>query len=268
MEIPPLSNKEFTHFQKLIYELAGLHMPPVKKSLIANRLVSRLRFYQIPTYQEYYDFLILPENADEKQIFVDLLTTNETSFFREPIHFQFLSDYIVTQKKDDSVFRIWSAACSSGEEPYSIAMLLADKIKYQSWEIIASDISSRILEKSNRGLYPIDKTVNIPTEYLKKYCLKGVNSNEGFFKIANEIKSNIRFLHMNLIEPFPVIGKFKFVFLRNVMIYFDKPTRKNIIEKMHDVITENGYLFIGHSETLLGVTDKFQMIKPTIYMRK
>lgn len=268
MNIPVLSDHEFILFQKLIFNLAGLSMSQAKKPLIGNRLAKRLRYYEINTYLEYYQILLEPDMEEEKQIFVDLLTTNETSFFREPVHFDFMKNKILKENHLDKPFRVWSAACSSGEEPYSIGMILQDKLNDGNWEIIASDISSKVLKKSKEGLYPIDKSNKIPVEYLKKYCLKGVKSKEGFFKIDNSIRMNIHFKSINLNEPFPNFGKFHLVFLRNVMIYFDKETRIKLIAKISSLLNQGGYLFIGHSETLYEITDQLVMVQPTIYRKK
>lgn len=268
MEIPVLKDREFKFFQELIFELAGLSMSSAKRPLVGNRLATRLRYFEFDSYQKYCDILAKKENEDERQIFIDLLTTNETSFFREPIHFDFMKFHILNKEPVANPFRVWSAACSSGEEPYSIAMLLEDELKSGKWELTASDISSRVLEKSMKGLYPIDKSEKIPSNYLKKYCLKGVKSNEGFFKISDSIKNKIHFLSLNLNESFPSLGKFSIIFLRNVMIYFNKETRIKLINKMSSALNPGGYLFIGHSETLLEITDKLVMIRPTIYRKK
>ncbi|MBP9887739.1 MAG: protein-glutamate O-methyltransferase CheR [Leptospiraceae bacterium] len=268
MDFPALKDNEFHLFQKLIFEIAGLSMNVTKKPLIGNRLAKRLRYYSLNTYLEYYEILIDKSNEEERQVFIDLLTTNETSFFREPIHFDFMKTNILNQTDVDNPFRVWSAACSSGEEPYSIGMLLSDKLKSGKWEIVASDISSRVLDKSKEGLYPIDKSSKIPDEYLKKYCLKGVKSKEGYFKISDSIRDNIQFKYINLNEPFPNLGKFSLVFLRNVMIYFDRETRIKLIDQIASILNSGGYLFIGHSETLLEITNKLVMVRPTIYSKK
>ena len=268
MEIPVLKDNDFKFFQDLIFQLAGLSMSAAKKPLVGNRLVTRLRYYELRSYEEYVHILRNPHNDAERQIFIDLLTTNETSFFREPIHFDFMKSHILNQDSLPNPFRVWSAACSSGEEPYSIAMLLEDKIRGVNWELLASDISSRVLEKSQKGLYPIDKSEKIPMDYLKKYCLKGKNANAGYFKISDEMRDRIKFLPLNLNEPFPNFGKFSVIFLRNVMIYFDKETRIKLIRKISASLYQGGYLFIGHSETLLEITDQLAMVRPTIYRKK
>jgi chemotaxis protein methyltransferase CheR len=268
MEVPVLKDKDFLFFQKLIFELAGLSMNESKKPLIGNRLATRLRNFEIDSYEDYCKILSDSKNLEEQQVFIDLLTTNETSFFREPIHFDFMKSNILNLESLPNPIRVWSAACSSGEEPYSIAMLLEDSLKRGKWELFASDISTRVLEKSKKGYYPIDKSEKIPVDYLKKFCLKGINSNSGYFKISDSIRSEIQFLNVNLNQPFPNLGMFHIIFLRNVMIYFDKETRIKLIRNISSVLNRDGYLFIGHSETLLEITDQLIMVRPTIYRKK
>ncbi|MBE7411110.1 MAG: protein-glutamate O-methyltransferase CheR [Leptospiraceae bacterium] len=268
MEFPELTDREFKLFQKLIYEKAGISMSEAKKALISNRLAKRIRHFDLNTYLEYYKLIESNSYPEESQILVDLLTTNETYFFREQIHFDFLKNEILQNPYSLKNFRVWSAASSSGEEAYSIAMILSEKLGHTPWEIIGSDISIRILEKAKKGIYLLSKSTGIPKNYLKKYCLRGVNAQEGHLKIINEIKSKVHFYQINLNEPLPDIGKFNVVFLRNVMIYFDNDTRKKIIENILPTIEDKGYLFIGHSETLFGITDSLKNIKPTIYQKK
>ena len=267
MELPNLTEKEFKLFQKLIYDTAGISMSEAKKALISNRLAKRIRFFQLNSYLEYYNLIHGDSHPEEKQILIDLLTTNETYFFREQIHFDFLKNEILKDTKPRKMFRVWSAASSSGEEAYSIAMILAEKLGTSPWEIIGSDISTRILEKARRGVYLIDKSTGIPQNYLKQYCLKGVKSQEGMLKISNALKKNVHFYQINLNEPHPDLGKFDVIFLRNVMIYFDTETRKKIISNIMQSMEKDGFLFIGHSETLFGITDQLKSVKPTIYKR-
>lgn len=262
-----ISEKEFRLFRELIYESAGISLADSKKQLVASRLSNRLRYYQFSKFIEYYDLITSKSQQKEKQVFVDLLTTNETSFFREPVHFDFLKNDILKQFDRSKKFRVWCAACSSGEEPYTTGMVLMDVLGNSPWEIIASDISTRILEKSKQGLYPIDKSKQIPQNYLKKYCLKGKGEKEGYFKISKNIRSRIQFINLNLIQPIPNLGMFELVFLRNVMIYFDTQTRKELVEKIVPNIRDKGYLFIGHAETLLNLTDKLKSVKPAIYKK-
>ncbi|MDH4201134.1 MAG: protein-glutamate O-methyltransferase CheR [Spirochaetia bacterium] len=263
----PLTEKEFTQFQKMIYEWAGIHMSESKKALISGRLLKRLRFYQFHSYQEYIDFILDPKNTEEKQIMVNLLTTNETYFFRESQHLDYLRDKILPQHKGNETFRIWSAASSSGQEAYSIGMILQDSDLNGNWEIIGTDINETVLEKAVIGIYPLEASEKIPENFLKKYCLRGVRSQYGTFTVVDEIKSRIHFIKMNLNEPFKNIGLFNLVFLRNVMIYFDQETKIALVDRIYNVIKPSGYLILGHSENLNNISKKFKTLAPTIYQK-
>ncbi len=267
MELPTITEKEFKLFQKMIYVSAGISMSDAKMALISNRLAKRIRFFNLNSYLEYYQLVQGDTHEGEKQILVDLLTTNETYFFREEVHFNFLKNEILKNFSNKKIFRVWSAASSSGEEAYSIAMILSDKLKNAHWEIMGSDISSQVLEKARKGVYKLEKSTGIPKNYMQEYCLKGVRSQEGYLKIKTELKARVNFYQINLNETIPEVGEFDVIFLRNVMIYFDADTRRKIISKILPAIAKNGYLFIGHSETLLGITDRLKNIKPTIYQK-
>lgn len=268
MEVKQLSDREFDKFRQLIYEWAGIHMSEAKKALVAGRLLKRLRYYKLASYGEYLNMLLNTENKLEKQIVIDLLTTNETYFFREPKHFEYLAQVIVPQRNVNEKFRVWSAASSSGEEIYTIAMVLADGIKNGNFEIMGSDINEEVLEKARQGVYPMERTKDIPPEYLKKYCLKGVRSQEGKFLINKELRSKTKFMKINLNASLPNIGSFDVVFLRNVMIYFNKETKKAIVERILTTIKPGGYLIVGHAESLHGVTDMVTSDGPTVYKKR
>ena len=199
---------------------------------------------------------------------VDLLTTNETYFFREPTHFDFLRNEIVAKRNSATVFRVWSAASSSGEEAYSISMTLAEAIPSGLWEIVGSDISTRVLAAASTGHYPLARTEGIPPGYMRKYCLKGVRSHAGTFLIAPELRKKVRFYQINLMHPVEAdIGDFDVIFLRNVMIYFDPETKTRVVHNLLPRLKTGGYLIIGHSETLTGITDRVAGVRPTIYRK-
>jgi chemotaxis protein methyltransferase CheR len=262
-----LRNEDFYLFQDLIFQLAGISFDENKSSLVENRLASRIKKFQFQSYRDYFHFLKSPENNAERQYFIDVMTTNETSFFREINHFEFLQSTILPNFKSSNKFRVWSAACSSGEEAYSIAMVLENYLGSNRYEILGTDLSSRVLEKSKMGLYPMERAEKIPEPYLKKFCLKGKNSMEGFFKIDENLKMNIVFKSMNLNQKFPDLGKFDLIFVRNVMIYFNAETKEKLIRNMIDLLPKNGFLFIGQSETLLNRNLGLEMIKPSIYKK-
>lgn len=267
MELKPISTKEFSLFKAFIFDEAGISLAPAKQPLVSSRLSKRLRHHGLRSFGEYYQYIQISENATEKQIAINLLTTNETHFFREPKHFDFLRDKILPFRSRGGTFRVWSAASSSGEEPYTIAMVLAEHMPHESWEVIGSDISTAVLEKARIGSYPIQRAEEIPRQYLTKYCLKGTKEAEGTLLITKELRQKVHFTSINLMQPFPNLGEFDIIFLRNVMIYFEMETKRQIINKMLPMLRPNGYLFISHSETLNGVSEDLQTVLPSIYKK-
>jgi len=261
-----LKDHEFKGFSDLIYKLAGIHMSDGKRALIASRLLKRVKHFQLKTYADYLKLVTESNNLDERQIMVNLLTTNETYFFREPPHFEFIKNEIAPNFQGGSL-RVWSAASSSGEEAYSIAMTLEEKLGPTGWEIMGSDINETVLEKARNGIYPIERTKDIPDKYLKNYCMRGINDQQGKFIIKKELKRNVTFRKVNLIEPLPKVGKFDVIILRNVLIYFDNATKKKIVDSLHSALNKDGFFIVGHSETLNNVTDIMKQYKPTIYRK-
>lgn len=263
---PDISNAEFAQFQKLIYSIAGISLADGKKVLLVGRLGRRLKHFSLSSFAEYYRLIASGSAADELQIMVDLLTTNETYFFREEAHFEFLTKAIVARHPAGAPFNVWSAAASTGEEIYTIAFVLADALGLEApWSVVGSDISTAVLATAERGLYWLDRTRGLPQAYLRKYCLKGVRSQEGGFMIAPEIKRHTRFRQVNLNRPLPALGRFHVIFLRNVMIYFDAETKRQVVARLVEQLHPGGYLIVGHSESLNGLTNTLRAIKPTIY---
>ncbi|MDO9140665.1 MAG: protein-glutamate O-methyltransferase CheR, partial [Methylobacter sp.] len=203
-----LQEHEFKQFRDLIYRIAGISMSPAKKPLVTSRLAKRLRHYGLSSYGEYFGMITAADGKAELQMAVDLLTTNETHFFREPKHFDFLRQHILPTRQPGKPLRIWSAACSSGEEPYSIAMQLDEVLGVAPWEIVASDLSTRVLETARSGLYPIDRMLEIPPFYLSNYCLKGTGSQEGTLLIERKLRERVQFMQHNLTEAPPKLGEF------------------------------------------------------------
>lgn len=265
---PSLSDKEFAQFRLFIYELAGINLAPSKKPLVSGRLAKRLQLHGLSSYGDYYRLLHTGSHPQELQIAVDLLTTNETYFFREPKHFDYLRDKILPSYRPGKPFRVWSAACSSGQEPYSIAMTLAGHLASGTWEIVASDLSTRVLERARSGLYALEQAHKIPEACLKAFCLKGTGSQDGTFLIDRRLRSRIDFLQINLNTALPNLGEFDLVFLRNVMIYFDNETKRQVVGRIMQTLRPGGHLFIGHSESLNGVYDNgIRLISPSIYQK-
>ena len=262
-----LSDKEFQQFQKMIYDIAGISMSAAKKPLVSGRLAKRVKHHSLRSYDDYFRLLMNNGGNGELQMAIDLLTTNETYFFREPKHFEFLRDRILPERKLGRPFRLWSAASSSGEEPYSIAMLLADVLGETPWEMIGSDISMRILERARSGLYAMERAENIPKHYLTRFCLKGTGAQDGKFLVAKELRNRIQFHQVNLNETLPKLGEFDVIFLRNVMIYFDVETKRQVVGRMMSLLQPGGYLIIGHSESLNGVNDELKVVTPSVYRK-
>jgi len=264
--VPALNDKEFKGFRQMIFELAGIHMSDAKKPLISGRLAKRLGQRGLDSYGDYLS--LIQKDQAERQMALDLLTTNETYFFREPKHFDFLKQTIAPTLRGQSAVRIWSGASSTGEEPYTIAMVLAEALGHLRFDILASDISSRVLATARRGLYAMEEIGNISPHLRAKYCLKGIGSQEGWFLIDKPIRDRVQFESINLSTRLPDIGTFDVIFLRNVMIYFSMETKREVVARMLPLLRPGGHFIISHSESLHGVTDQLQMIKPSIYCKR
>jgi len=261
-----IKDKEFEKLKDLIYNKTGIFMTEEHKELIEHKLSNRLIQNHLNSFDQYYDLLL--ENTTEMQAMINAVTTNETYFFREHKHYDFLSEVVLPKVKYE-LFRVWSAAGSIGAEAYSAAMHIDAHLKtYQNWEVVTSDINSEVLDFAKRGIYPIKYSTKIHKEYLKKYCLKGINEDSGFFKINDKLKRNIKFFKINLTDTIPEeIGTFDVIFLRNMIIYFDDKHKKLIVENVLNHLKKGGYLFMGHSESLYRITDKVIQIKPSIYQK-
>ncbi len=267
MSLLQLKDSEFHHFQAWLYRASGINLSDAKKALVAGRLAKRLAHYGLNSYGDYFRLITGGQATAELQTAVDLLTTNETYFFREPKHFEFLRDVVLSEVVPGETFRVWSAASSSGEEPYSLAMTIADKLKTTPWEIIASDISMQMLTVARAGHYPITRAKHIPHDMLSRYCLKGIGAQEGTFLIDRPLRNRINFLQVNLNENLPTIGEFNIIFLRNVMIYFDQDTKKKVVSRLLPKLKPGGYLVVSHSESLNGITDALTVVRPSIYRK-
>lgn len=264
-----ITDTEFQQLSSLLYSIAGITLTEAKKVLLCGRLAKRLKALGMQNYTQYFKFVTSEENAEELQFMVNLLTTNETYFFREPQHFEFLRDVILRQLKPDQPFNVWSAAASNGAEAYTIAMILAEKLGTDgSWDILGTDISLSVLEIAKRGQYRLAEAEKIPPALLKKYCLKGMRSQEGTFLVDRKLRQHVHFVQANLnAEKFVKPGNFDVIFLRNVLIYFDMPTKKRVVNNIIPCLKPKGYLIVGHSESLNGVTNVLPQLQPTIYQR-
>jgi chemotaxis protein methyltransferase CheR len=267
-----LDEHDFRRFQTIIYRTAGIHLSNNKRVMLAARISRRLRALKIARWGEYLDRV--EASGDEMAEMLDCITTNETRFFREQKQFEFLERVLIPRWKADAdagirarMVRVWSAGCSTGEEPYSIAMLLLGSLTAQ-WDvsIVASDLSSRALDVAMNGIWSIDRASVIPEPFLKRFMLRGRGSQQGKMKAGQEIRSVITFLRMNLNDDeYPVGSGFDLILCRNVLIYFDTASRRRVIDRLIDRLSPAAVLFIGHAETLHGVTSRMRAVAPTIY---
>lgn len=261
-----LSDSEFELFRHMIYEIAGINLSSAKKPLVSGRLAKRIKHYALESYGDYFE-LIQKNGSSELQVAVDLLTTNETYFFREQKHFDFLIERVIPAWGVGQR-RLWSAASSTGEEAYTLAMVMAEHAPMKLWEIVATDISTRVLEKARRAQYPIERSMNIPRHYLTRYCLKGVGSQHGTFIINKKLRERVSFVHANLKNSMTHYGSFDVIFLRNVMIYFDLETKRQVVSRLIRHLKPGGYLMIGHSESLNGISNEVEIVAPSIYRKE
>lgn len=260
-----LSDNEFQLFRTMLYKQAGISLGDSKKLLVAGRLAKRLRQLTLPSYSDY--FRRIQGDGRELQMAIDLLTTNETYFFREAKHFDFLRSQILPAAVGSGTFRVWCGACSSGEEAYTIAMVLADVLGQRPWEIVASDLSTRVLQEAAGGRYSVEDCSGIPPEVLRKHCLRGVGEHEGSIQISPALRQRITFRQINLNNVLPSIGQFDVVFLRNVMIYFDVQTKRQVVQRILPLIQPGGYFIVSHSENMSGISDALQQVRPSIYRK-
>lgn len=264
MEIT-LDDTELAQFKKLLHGIAGIYLTPAKKALVQGRLAKRIKYYGLASYGDYHR--LITERQDELQVAVDLLTTNETYFFREPKHFDWLREYALSWRGKGRPLRVWSAAASSGEEVYSVAMVLADVLGDTPWEVLGSDISARMLERAREGLYDMGRIEDIPPAYLRAYCLKGIGRQAGKLLVDSELRRRVRFSRININETLPDVGLFDVIFLRNVMIYFQPETKREVVERLSGRLRPGGWMLIGHSETLSGITRALTARVPSIYRK-
>jgi len=262
-----LEPREFEWLRQYLFERTGIELKPGKEPMVMGRLDRRLRHHGMTTYRDYIQLLVSGDAA-ENQMAVDLLTTNETYFFREPQHFDFLKKVFETRKTPGQPIRIWSAASSSGEEAYTIAMVADAALPGgQSWEIVGTDISTRVLETARRGMYPIEAAEKIPQVYLRKYCLRGRDDYEGLLGVDGSLREHVTFRETNLTELPTDLGSFDTVFLRNVMIYFGVETKQKLVRQIVGMLRPGGHLMVSHSETLNGMSEGLELVQPSIYRR-
>lgn len=260
------SSADFERVRKLIYQHAGISLSPVKQDMVYSRLARRLRATGKGSFAEYLDMLE-KGGADEWERFVNSLTTNLTSFFREPHHFPIFAEHLKKLGTRKPI-RIWCSAASTGEEPYSIAITVLETFGSNASHvsIFASDLDTNVLATAQRGVYPIERVEKLDQERLRRFFLKGTGAQDGMVSVRPELRKMIQFQRVNLLEPnWPVRGPLDVIFCRNVMIYFDKPTQYKILSRFAPMLESDGLMFAGHSESFLHAADLFRSLGKTVY---
>ncbi|MCX6598421.1 MAG: protein-glutamate O-methyltransferase CheR [Acidobacteria bacterium] len=262
-----VSAADFSRISKLAYEKFGLNLKDGKQALVSARVGKLLRDQGLRSFEEYWNRIQSDRTGEALVSLINALTTNFTSFLREPEHFEFLKSVIVPQFAHTQPFRVWSAACATGEEPYSIMFTLAALNATLDTRLLATDISTRALEHASRGVYGEEQVQALPADWRPRFMLRGEGRSAGYFKAKPELRQRMEFRRFNLIEDSVPPQKFPVVFCRNVMIYFDIPTKSNVVGRLSEAILPGGYLFIGHSESLSGVQHSLEYVKPAIYRK-
>jgi len=268
-----ISAGDFALFQELIANRAGIRLNQSKQALLVGRLSRRVRDLGLRTFRDYYRRVM--SDRDERTHMLDLITTNETEFFREPAQFAFLEKNVIPRWLEAAEHgrrqrrvRVWSAGCSTGEEPYSIAMLLHSTLPGWEIEIVGTDLSTRVLEAAQRGIWPAERLAKIPLAYQRAYILAGRGAESGRIAIADSLRPLVSFQRLNLIDAnYDVRGSFDVVLCRNVLIYFDADTRRAVIDRLVDRCAIGGYFLLGHAEALNGCSSRLTLLKPTIWTR-
>jgi chemotaxis protein methyltransferase CheR len=275
-----LGDREFSLLRKLIEREAGIHLTSAKKALVVARLGRRLRALALPSFDEYYQLVSGPDGAGERVHMLDAISTNETSFFREHKHFDFLAEQVLPAWRKEAAagrrprcVRAWSAGCASGEEPYTLAMVLLKQLPPGSgWQldILATDLSTRALERARTGIWPIEKADAIPGAYRRAFMLRGVRAQDGTMKVGPELRRVVRFAQLNLCaDSYPAPHHCDLIFCRNVLIYFDQAMRARITSRLLGHLPAGGYLFLGHAETLHpSCAAELCTVMPTVYTRR
>ncbi len=262
------TDEDFERVRKLIYERAGISLAPIKRDMVYSRLARRLRALNFESFVDYLKFLLSPSGEEEWELFVNSLTTNLTSFFREAHHFDILQRHMAELKQRP--IRIWCSAASTGEEPYTLAITACETFGSMTppVEIVASDIDTSVLAKAQRGVYPFERVERLSPERLRRFFLKGTGAQAGMVRIRPELQKLVSFTRVNLLDArYPINGPFDVMFCRNVMIYFDKPTQYEILRKFVPLLKPDGLLFAGHSESFLHAADLFHSLGRTVYER-
>ena len=273
---PTLCDRDFAFLARLVYDRSRICLGPEHLPLVASRLARHVRSLGCGGFTEYCALLDAPTGSDEIEFLIDMITTNHTRFFREPAHFELLAGQLLPTLAPrvataSRPLRIWSAAAASGEEPYSVAIVLAEFARTHAlpaWQVFASDISRRMVERCRLGIYEAGRVALPAADLLPRYFRRGFGPREGYYRVRPEIRRSVTVETVNLFQdPYPVPGSLDVVFCRNVMIYFDAPSRAQLVGRLFEQLTPGGYLVIGHTESLLELRHPFRQLAPSVYTR-
>lgn len=272
-----LSDRDFNRFSAFIYEVCGIKLPPIKKTMLAARLQKRLRRLNISSYRDYFDYVLSPEGQiNELCHMIDVVSTNKTDFFREPQHFDVMNQKVLPEfvarcqkRSQPHKLLVWSAGCSSGQEPYTLAMVLqefCEKTPQLDYEILATDICTEALATAVEAIYTDEVVAPVPVALRHKYLMKGKGQHKGFHRVVPELRQKVSFQRLNFMDrDFGLKKKMDIIFCRNVIIYFDQATQRSLFEKFYRQFAPGGYLFTGHSESLEAITDRMERVDSAVY---
>jgi chemotaxis protein methyltransferase CheR len=269
--VPVLTSRELQAIVRLVYEKSGIALSDAKHGLVSARLQKRLRHGGFSSYASYLAHVERDTSGQELTELLDAIATNHTSFFREPQHFEFLRTHVfpaaAVQRRAPA---IWSAACSRGDEPYTIAMTLRDHLPEPllgDARVLASDLSTKALRVASAGVYPLDHVADLPPETLRRHFERGLGAQDGLARVATAVRAHVQFRRLNLLDITSLGQRFDVIFCRNVMIYFDQPTQQRVVSMLERHLAPSGYLFISHSESLNGIDHRLRWVAPAIYQQ-
>ncbi len=269
-----LTESQFQQISQLVKQTCGINLHDGKKELVKARLAKRLRQTGLGSFEDYLNHVRDDDTGAEMTSMLDSISTNLTQFFRENAHFEFLKTTLIPalakKKREQAKLRIWSAGCSSGEEPYSLGILLRQEFpELVNWDIriLATDLSTRVLAKAREGVYDHERLRDVPSKWISDCFTRLGPRGRAHYKVNNPVRQMITFGRLNLMERWPMRGPFDVIFCRNVMIYFDKPTQGRLVQRYWDILDSGGMLFVGHSESLTGTNHRFKYVQPAVYQK-
>ncbi len=273
--IVTMSQADFSKLKEFIHAESGIKITDVKKTMLEGRLQKRLRSLGMRSFAQYCDYLFSPQGIEnELSNMIDQVTTNKTDFFREPAHFHYLVSKVIPDiVRSKRNIMVWSAGCSSGEEPYTLAMVMKEYVETEeekiSFLILATDISTKVLEKAKCAVYEYEKVAPISSVLQRKYLLRSKDRTKNLYRVVPELRKHVQFRRLNFMDnDFGFREEIDVIFCRNVIIYFDKPTQERLLNKFCSCLAPNGHIFMGHSETLLGMDVPLDQVAPTVYRRR